>query len=167
MGICEEDIFKGIFQNWNQKLQVFVQARGLSMQAAADVVQEVFLKAWKNCQSIDLKDAHSYLFKMASNLQIDLYRKEKVRLKYKESLLSKRDLEDGQFRMEAKEFQTKIEEAINSMSAASKEVFMLSRFQDMSYKEIAKSLNLSIKAVEKRMSKALAHLVQKNIFKKK
>jgi len=50
---------------------------------------------------------------------------------------------------------------IDTMADASREVFVLHRFSEMSYKEIAEVLQLSEKSVEKQMTKALKHLAEK------
>jgi len=168
MGVCEEITFRRIFDKWQLPLQHFLQARGLDMQQAADQVQECFLRLWKNCSSVEELKSQSYLFTTAARLQIDAYRKAQVRLKYADNAtISNKDKQDGQFLLEENEFKMKLESTLNSMNALSREVFMLNRFDKLTYKEIANALNISVKAVEKRMSKALKHLIEHKINIKK
>ncbi len=164
MGVCEELIFRRIFDRWQLPLQHFLQARGLAMDVAADQVQECFMRLWKNCKTVEEEKSQSYLFTVAARLQIDEYRKAKVRLKYSKDLAKGlQDTKDGQYLMEEDEFKLKLENTINSMNAGSREVFMLSRYDKMKYKEIAEALGISVKAVEKRMSKALKHFIDNKI----
>ena len=67
--------------------------------------------------------------------------------------------------MEVTEFDEKIKRAIGLLSDGQREVFLLSRIQKKTYKEIAELLGISVKAVEKRMHKALIKIrdVYKNI----
>ena len=57
-----------------------------------------------------------------------------------------------------KEFKKKLELALDNLTEAQKEVFLLNRIEGKKYKEIATYLNISEKAVEKRMSGALKSL---------
>jgi RNA polymerase sigma-70 factor (ECF subfamily) len=166
-GICDQKVFKEIYIQWHKPLQVFLQARGLDKGNAADKTQESFLRLWKNCASVARDKAKSFLFTTASRLQIDDFRKNKLSFKYKQSTMQAIELEDGQYQLEMKEFKKSLEDIIGSMTEASREVFMMNRYQDMKYREIAEALDISVKAVEKRMSKALRHLIDNNIYKKK
>jgi len=142
-------------------------SRGVSPNDALDIVQDCFIKLWQNCANIHEEQAGPFLLKVARNLSIDQYRKGQVRLKYKKGVDVGVNNQDGQFLLEEAEFKKKIEETIASMPEKSREVFILSRFDKKTYKEIANSLEISVKAVEKRMGKALAILAKQNIMKKR
>ena len=131
------------------------------MAQSADLCQEAFMRLWKNCSKVSQEKAKSFLFTVANNLIIDDYRKQQTQIKLKQSTVNLTETKDGQYQMEVSEFKEKLEAAIDTMTPASKEVFLLHRFNDMSYKEIAEQLGIGLKAVEKRMSVALKHLVQK------
>jgi len=167
MAICDKKVFQNIYMQWCDPLQHFMQSRGMGLDDAADKVQESFLRLWKHCADVSADKAKSYLFSIAVRLHIDEHRREKVKLKYLDNVGQMISIRDGQYELESKEFKHKLEEAINSMTDASREVFIMNRFDDLSYKQIAETLNLSVKAIEKRMSKALAHLANRNILKKR
>ncbi len=164
MGVCSEHIFRRVFDRWQIPLQHFLQARGLDMELAADEVQNCFLRLWNNCSKVQEEKAKSFLFTTAKRLQIDAYRKNQVRLKHvQQTNDSSVETQDAQFLLEEQEFKTKLEQVMDAMSPASKEVFILHRFDKLSYKEIAESIGIGVKAVEKRMSKALKHLLENKI----
>lgn len=167
MSVCKENIFKEVFQKWNEPLQRYAASRGMKYDSIPDLVQESFLRLWKNCQKVSAESAGAFLFKTISNLNVDLFRKDKVRLSYKSSLTNQNEMIDGQYSLEMKEFQEQLSKAISSMTDASKEVFILHRFDGKSYKEIADIYEISVKAVEKRMHKALLHLAKMKINLKK
>ena len=68
--------------------------------------------------------------------------------------------EDPQFILREKEFKKTLNNAIGSLTEAQREVFLLNRIDGKKYAEIAEMLNISVKAVEKRMSQALKNLRQ-------
>jgi RNA polymerase sigma-70 factor (ECF subfamily) len=167
VGICDKEIFQDIYAKWATALQRFIQSKGVSKEEGADVSQEVFLKAWKSCKKITPEKAKAFLFTAANNLFIDNYRKSQTKQKYQLKAVDNNERKDGQYYLEMKEFQDKLQTTIKTMTDASREVFVMHRFSNMSYKEIAESLSISIKAVEKRMHKALKHLASQNIKIKK
>lgn len=167
MSLCQKNIFKSIFDEWNQAIQRFLQARRISSEDAADLTQECFLRLWKNCEKVSQEAASSYLFKLAQNISIDHFRKQKVRLKYSGEQVSFNEKKDGQYLMEMAEFKVRLEQAMDGMSEASRVVFVMHRMEDYTYKEIAGKLEISVKAVEKRMHKALKYLAEQNILKKR
>lgn len=158
MSICEELIFRKVFDRWQLSLQHFLLSKGVYQKNAGDLVQEAFIRLWQKCADVSEEKAGAFLFTTAKNLSVDLHRKEKTALKYTSSLRERIEVKDGQYFMEADEFRQKLEDAIASMTDASREVFTLHRFDGMAYKEIAQTLGISVKAVEKRMHKALKHL---------
>lgn len=167
MSICKEDLFKTIFEKMQPKVQRFLRSKGLSIEESADLAQDAFIRLWNNCAKVTQDKVLSYLFTIANNLTIDKARREKTKLKYLSELSENHDKIDPEYKMRMTDFKIKLESSIDSMSAGSREVFMMSRFNDMTYREIAEALDLSIKAVEKRMSIALKHLVEKGILTKK
>lgn len=166
MSICEEKVFKEIYTKWQLSIQKFLLSKGMVVGDVSDIVQESFVRLWQNCKKVDVEKVGSYLFSTANNLGVDLYRKQKVRLKYTSPDVGS-TIEDGQYRLETEEFKQRIESAIDSMNEKAKEAFILNRFDNMSYKQIANSLSISVKAVEKRMHNALAHMYERKIFQKK
>ena len=60
-----------------------------------------------------------------------------------------------EYLLEEEEFKIKLQNAIASLTEAQREVFLMNRIDGKKYKEIAELLDISQKAVEKRMSAAL------------
>ncbi len=167
MSLCNDNIFKSTFQKWQSTLQVFVQSRGFEKDIAANITQDAFLRLWNNCKTVKLETVKSYLFTICNNLMIDQHRSNKVRLNYRSGLSESGTVNDPQFVLEQQEFKVRFEKVLEDMPAKQKEVFLLSRFADMTYKQIAEQLELSVKAIEKRMAQALLYLANEKILKKK
>lgn len=91
----------------------------------------------------------------------------KVRLKYANSNeQSDRTIETPEFRMQEIEFKVRLEQAISELPETQREVFLMNRIDKLTYAEIAERLGVSVKAIEKRMGKALKHMRSKiKLFK--
>ena len=158
MNICDPKVFKQVYFEWIKPVQRFIQSKGLGISQSADLSQEAFIRLWNNCAKVTREKSKPFLFTVANNLVIDDFRKNQTQLKLKQRPVQNTSSVDPQYQLEMEEFKKKLEQAIDSMTPGAREVFILYRFNDMSYKEIAAQLSLSVKAVEKRMSKGLRHL---------
>ena len=101
---------------------------------------------------------------MATNLGISIARHQKVKFKYQNYITSrKNDIthESPEFVMLEKEYMEKLKSAIADLPDRQREVFLLSRIDKKTYREIAELSNVSIKAIEKLMHKALLSLRNK------
>ena len=132
--------------------------------AAEDIVQEVFYKIWRNRETLDLsRSVKSYLYRSAINTALNYLEKHKRITQLEEnesghSGLSTNATEDG---LHGTELEKMINGAIDELPPRCKTVFTMSRFEEMSYQEIADALDVTVKAVEKQMSKALQMLREK------
>lgn len=109
--------------------------------------------------------AKAYLYRVAQNQMLKLVDKDKVKQKHISFISKTTTNEDPQFQMEFTEFDMQIQDAINRLSDGQREVFLLNRIEKKTYAEIAEMLEVSVKAVEKRMHKALVKIreIHKNI----
>lgn len=160
--VCEEKTYQGLFRSLAAPLRNFLIYRGSEEEQANDLVQEAFIKLWENCAKVLPEKAKSYLYTLVSNSFKNEIAHMKVRMKYNEANAdSNKTIETPEFQMEEKEFKAKLEDAINSLVPTQREVFLLNRIEKKKYAEIAEILGISVKAVEKRMGKALKHLREK------
>ncbi len=133
---------------------------------AKEVVQDAFVKLWENKGAIENNsNIKNLLYTITKNNCLNHLRNEKVVAKYLDNI---RHLE-LQFQYDAlsklsddaiifEELQEKLNAAIEKLPEKIKQVFIMSRFQELKYREIADKLSISQKTVESRMSKALAFL---------
>jgi RNA polymerase sigma-70 factor (ECF subfamily) len=128
---------------------------------ATDIVQDIFLKVWEKPIDVTSKTIKPLLYKMVNNAFFDHLRKNKVANKY----LSRLDLNVNSNSpdeiLEFEELKQKYETSLATLGEKQRTVFLMSRMEDLTYKEIAERLSISVKAVEKRMSQALKVLKQK------
>ena len=127
---------------------------------AQDLAQECFVKVWEKREQVNHKAALSYLFSVANNLTMNYYRHARVVLKFEGTTEQSDFLETPQYLMEEQEFNLKLQAALASLSEKQRIVFLMNRVDDLTYSAIADRLNISVKAVEKRMHGALDKLRQ-------
>ena len=157
--VCAENTFQSLFLGLAKPLRNFLIYKGSESGQADDIVQESFIKLWENCKKVIPEKAKSYLYTLASNSFKNEMAHLKVRLKYVNSNpTSDKMIETPEFKMEENEFKERLENAISEMPVTQRDVFLMNRIDKMTYAEIAETLGVSVKAIEKRMGKALKHL---------
>ena len=129
---------------------------------AEDLVQECFIKLWDKRAEIAFDDSSlGYFHRMVRNKCIDYLRSLKTTLEIDNESYQSISNNTISSNLEFKEFQTKVDNAIDALPERCRQVFVLSRFEEMSYKEIAAQLEISTKTVENQISKALKQLRSK------
>lgn len=150
--------FKAFYLENAEAVRNFLYYKSGNLQLAEDLMQEAFVRVWNKRSDLDAEKARGYVFSVARNLFLDHVRHQQVVLKFEKTPQEDRSYQDPQYEMEMEEFREQLAKAISSLTEASREVFLMNRIDKLSYKEIAQRLDISVKAVEKRMSKALAEL---------
>lgn len=150
--VCDEIIFKKIFHNLGEQVFQFLLLKYQNTEIAREGMQEAFIALWKNCNKVTQDKAKNYVFTVGRNRAVDILRKKKKHLRItNEDFIT--DDEDSNLVDEDRA--QKMKQILAKMPDASKEAFLMNRIQGLKYKDIAEELNISIKAVEKRMSIAL------------
>ena len=123
---------------------------------AEDIVQDVFMKIWRNQTSLKTdQPVKAYLFRAAINTALNFLEKNQRTTPWDDTLADQHGVNSTEDDLAYQETAQKIDNALEQLPPKCKVVFSLSRFDDMSYAEIAQHLGISVKAVEKHMGKAL------------
>lgn len=150
--------FKSIFDEYYRPLKNFLYYKLGNIELAEDITQEVFIKAWDKRDGIVKETVRSYLYKIANNLAINHFQSAKNRFEFKLEGHDKPISESPEFVMEKDEFEMRLNSAMERLSEHQRVVFLMNRIDDLTYREIAERLDISVKAVEKRMQGALESL---------
>ena len=129
-------------------------------QITEDLAQEVFYELWKKREKLHINSSlKAYLKRAVINKALNYIRDQKIDLR---NAPAKEDLKSKGITVIQKiavdDLQQKIDQAIDSLPERCRLVFVLSRFEEMSYQQIADQLGISIKTVENQISKALKSL---------
>jgi RNA polymerase sigma-70 factor (family 1) len=156
----DEKAYTYLIDSYHHKLCVYANSLVKNIYSAEDIVQNVFIKVWE--QRARLKSDHaikSFLYKLAYNEFIDLYRKnqslfslEKTYYDALNSVVLEDDSESFQRILKV------VNKEIESLPPKCKEVFVLSKKEGLTNIEIAEHLEVSIKTVEAQITKAFSIL---------
>lgn len=152
--------FEALFKSHFQYLCNFAKQYVGDQDTAQDITQKVFITLWEKRTEIDPKQSiKSYLFTIVKNRCLNHIRDQKT---YRSKVL---DLDCGDIEIGKEEvyfaeaeLKKQIELALASLPPKCREVFEMSRYRGLSYKEIAEELDISQKTVEAHVGKALKTL---------
>lgn len=128
-------------------------------QAIEEVVQEIFVKLWEEYQGKEIEHIKTYLYNSARNKMLNYLRDNQNRIilleKWAEQELEKKGTSDC---VDREHFYHLLRAAVDSLPEKCREIYILSKEEKLSYKEIAAIKNISIKTVESQMGIALKRI---------
>ena len=154
-------MFDELFRVYAKPL-FYYAAKFVGDDAAKDIVQDTFEKLWSDPSLKVHHSLNALLFTMVRNNCLHHLEKQKVRNKYLETSRLALKEDELQFYMEERsslierDMEQKLNEVLERLPERCKQIFKMSRFENKKNKEIAEELQISVKAVEKQISKALA-----------
>ena len=127
-------------------------------ETAKEIVQEAFVSLWEKRETIDMdRQVKSYLSMIIHNKCTNYLRDNR---KFDQYILTVENLVDvpeyeGSDSLVEEELKIKIESAISELPEKCREIFVMNRYENLKYQEIADKLQISVKTVETQLSKAL------------
>ncbi|WP_121811364.1 RNA polymerase sigma factor [Mucilaginibacter kameinonensis] len=154
----DREAFAEIYNRYFGLLFIFASRKLKEEDAAKDILQELFSILWEKRQTLNLSGTlPSYLYTAVRNRIIDRIGRNNIEQRYIQSLQSY--IDKGYFttdhRIREKQLSKLIEEAIDSLPAKMRQIFLLSRREHLSHKEIAEMLDISEQTVRSHVKHAL------------
>ncbi|MDB4292413.1 sigma-70 family RNA polymerase sigma factor [Maribacter sp.] len=151
----KETKFSNLFDKHYHRLYNYALKVLKNRDLAEELVQETFIKLWENFEHIKESDRAiaSFLITTLKNKIIDDYRKKQTREKHTSVFVLTKSIEtqlDEQW-----ELVQRIEAIYATLEQKTAAIFKLSRDKGLTYKEISKQKDISVKTVELHISKAL------------
>jgi RNA polymerase sigma-70 factor (family 1) len=126
---------------------------------AEDIVQEIFISFYKRRELIELSiSLKAYLTQALKFKMMNEHRSQVVRDAYQKTITHTTTHSDSHNAYETKELTYYINRSIKQLPDKCRQAFILSRAEDLSYKDISGQLGISVSTVEKHISKALRML---------
>ena len=155
-----------LFQEHCQRLTNYIRKKILSTEDAEDIAQYAFIRVQAAAKTTEIANPISYLYQTASNILIDMKRREKLHDAYIHSVMNSNALDTsvvesvysapGPDRIISAQSQLKrIESIVSKMPEKQRKAFLLHRIKGLTYAEIAKTMNVSVSSVEKYIFTAL------------
>ncbi len=154
--LTDENAFESIFRVHYSSLAYFALKYVKDKELAEEIVQEMFTNIWDKAQDVSIQTSiQSYLFGAVRNACLNYLKHQKVKMAYAEQVKFSSNTQDLSDTLEFDELKRRLEGALDRLPEKCREVFEMSRFDGLKYKEIATELNISQKTVENQMGKAL------------
>ena len=150
-----------LFRSHFTGLCYFAQKYVKDFETAKEIVQDAYISMWEKRETIDMERAvKSYLTMVIHNKCTNYLRDNR---KFDKNILDIENLLDvpeyeSSDSLVADELKISIDSAINELPEKCREIFVLNRYENLKYQEIADKLQISVKTVESQMSKALQHM---------
>jgi RNA polymerase sigma-70 factor (family 1) len=162
----EQSAFKILFKLYHKPLCHFARVYVKQMDIADEIVQETFIKIWEIRHTLDeTLSLKAFLYRCVHNNCINYIRKLQV-----DNRLSEKYVHEIKYRVQflelgldhsyfdelvANELDLKIQKAIDGLPEQCREIFLLSRFNDMNNRQIAEKMSVSVNTVKTQVSRAL------------
>lgn len=152
----QERAFDFVFRKYYKALCAQANAYVHDLDKAQSLVQDCFIKLWANRENASkIENFSGYLSFMVRNQCIDYIRKEKSLEALHNKAENRTTISNSVDLIIAREFEEKLVTALSAVPERSRMAFEYSRFENLSYKEIAEKMDISLKTVEALMSRAL------------
>ena len=150
-----ESWFKGVFDENYEYIRNYLFYLSGDIKLAEDLVQDVFLRLWEKRDNIKNESVRAFLFSIAKNDLLKSHRQKKYDLKFRSTYFEQVENKSPEYLLELKEYDQKLQRTIAGMPEKCRVIYLMSRIDEMTYAEIAANLKISVKAVEKQITKAL------------
>lgn len=154
----DKNAFRFFFDKYYADLCNFVNYYINDAEMAEELVQDIYVYVWENREKIKIRSSvKSYLYSASKNKSLNYIRNEKIKQRrfknYQDQQTDSGQLEESY--LDTPQLQEILKKSIASLPARCREIYVLSRDEELTHKEIAERLNLSPKSVENQIGIAL------------
>ena len=147
--------FKQFFDRYHSSLLSYLSRRGLAPEAAEDIVQNAYIFIWERRNEIDeSKSLRAFLFRIGYTRALNHFR-DTAKFDGEADLTLQESTANTSDSTELNMANAHLRKAIQSLPEKRRAVFELCFLEDLTYREAAETLGISIKTVENQMAHAL------------
>lgn len=155
------DAYRILFSRYYPKFLHFATALTGRRDAAEDIMQDVFVKIWKNRGRLDENGSiHSYIYVLTKREILNYLRSRHISdpMPDDDGILSEDSVNNT---VSAREMAAVVEGIVSEMPQPKRRIFIMNRFNGLSTKDIARIMSLSVRAVNYHIETALAFLKER------
>ena len=151
-----------LYQDTSEELRRLLERKLGNSQEAEEIAHDAYLKLCRIEHKKEIRDLRKYLFTMSIRLALNVLRRRKTERNYE-------NIENGEevnvdnisaYRILIAELKLEaVKEALTDLPQKTRYIFLLHRFEGLTYPEISNKLSLSSKTVEYHMSRALEKII--------
>jgi len=154
-----EKAFEVIYTRYVGKLYNFIMTLSHGDRyISEEIVQSTFMKLWEVREQVDPeKSVHSYLSVIAKNMLLNKLQRQTIEYLYQEFILREQPASDTttEKEIDRKWLADFVDELIDQLPPSRKKIFILSRKDDLSTRQIAEIMHISVSTVETQLSLAI------------
>jgi RNA polymerase sigma-70 factor, ECF subfamily len=156
----DKTAFETLFRDNYSHLCAYANTFVRDVETAQDLVQEFLFHIWQKKEDLPVNvSVRAYLFKSIHNSCLNSLKHQKIKQRHKGlTIRDSRENSYEDFDNETNVLHDKIRQTIDKLPPERRKVFIMHRYEELKYKEIAEKLNISIKTVENQIGKALIFL---------
>jgi RNA polymerase sigma factor (sigma-70 family) len=155
-------LIDALYRKYHRMLRAFLLRRHVGEEEAADIVQETYWRILKAGDPETIRYPRAFLLQVASRVLLNHEKHRRAGVEQHavdiESVEVEADEPSAYRRLRGEQEWAIVRTALEELSPKCREVFVMNRFEHLSYAEISTELDLSISMIEKYVSQALAHL---------
>lgn len=157
--------FKRLFREHRRELQTYLTKSLRDREVAADLTQEAFLRYAEQDSQAAIVNDRSYLYRTAKNLAIDhvrrIGRRQTDPMSHEDLAVFPDDRPGPEQILDGRQRVDRLRAIVKELPLRTRQVFVLHRIEELSYAEVAKRLGISVSSVQKHLSSALQHVLQR------
>jgi len=150
-----QGVFELVFNYYYSGLVIYADQIIKNIEISEDIVQSVFMKLWETRETIEIRSFRSYFMQCVKNRCIDHLRSLQVKQRFDNRIPEADHLVMEEDLWTKNELGELIEKAVEDLAPRCREIFWMSRYENLKIAEIAEKLNISKRTVETQISKAL------------
>ncbi|WP_423130086.1 RNA polymerase sigma-70 factor [Gaoshiqia sp. Z1-71] len=160
----DQKSFESIYHAYYSALCSYAYGIVKNQEDARDIVNDCFLECWNKRGDIEIKSSlKSYLYISVRNMAINFLSKNKLKQKYLSAqsypfYLQEEVAAQVEKLQQIEALEERLKNAMDSLPRQCRYIFYLNRYEHMSYKEIAKKMNLSAGTVKTQIARALKRI---------
>lgn len=151
-----ENTFREVFDECYEDLCRYAFSIVKDFDQAEDIVQSMFMKLWEKRESLEITGSvRSYMFRSVYNQCINQLEHRAIKGKYDESIRVEAARDEQQPDVFPEELEQNIRKAVEALPPQCRSIFIMSRYEELRYSEIAERLGISVNTIQNHVSKAL------------